>query len=87
MFPDTTTIDGGIDGVKLFLRDQVIQPVYSYERSGKEILSIELLDLYLNSRSRRRDFSFRTTKMYGTAFNYTGFMLDAIHTNGCCVPQ
>ena len=25
--------------------------------------------------------------MYVTHFNYTGFMLDAIHTNGCCVPQ
>ena len=25
--------------------------------------------------------------MYGTYFNYTGFMLDAVHTNGCCVPR
>ena len=25
--------------------------------------------------------------MHGTFFNYTGFMLDAIHTNGCCVPR
>ena len=87
VFPDTTTVYGGTDGVKLFLHDQVIQSVYRFERSGKETLSIEFLGLYINSRSRRRDFSFRRTKMYGTYFNYTGFMLDAIHTNGCCVPR
>ena len=66
VFPDTTTVYGGTYGVKLFLQDQVIQSLYRYERSGKEILSIELLDLYINSRSRRRDFSFRRIKMYGT---------------------
>ena len=82
-----TTVYGGTDGVILFLQDQVIQPVYRYERSGKDILSIELLDLYINSRSRRRDFSFRRIKMYVTYLNYTGFMLDAVDTNGCCVPQ
>ena len=87
VFPDTTTVYGGTDGIKLFLQDQVIQSVYRYERSGKGILSIELLGLYINSRSRRRDFSFRRLNIYGTYFNFTGFMLDAIHTNGCCVPQ
>ena len=66
VFPDTTTVYGGTDGVILFLQDQVFQSVYRYERSGKEILSIELLDLYINSRSRRRYFSFRRIKMYGT---------------------
>ena len=87
MFPDTTTVYGDTDGVISFSRDQVIQSVCRYERSGKETLSIEPLELYINSRSRRRDFSFRKNEMYGTYFNYTGFMLDAIHTNGCCVPR
>ena len=87
VFPDTTTVYSGTYGVKLFLQDQVIQSVYRYERSGKDILSIELLDLYINSRSIITYFSFRRTKMYGTCFNYTGFMLDAMHNNGCCVPR
>ena len=78
---------GGTDGVILFSQDQVIQSAYLYERSGKEILSIELLGLYTNSRSRRIYFSFKRIKMYGTYFNFTGFMLYAIHTNGCCVPR
>ena len=82
-----TTMYGGIYGETLFLQDQIIQSVYRYERSGKEILSIELLDLYIDNRSILISFSFRITKMNGTYFNYTGFMLDAIHTNGCCDPQ
>ena len=49
VFPDTTTVYGGTDGVRLFLQDQVIQSVYRYERNGKGILSIEPLDLYINS--------------------------------------
>ena len=71
-FPDTTTVYGGTDGVIFFLQDQVIQSVYRYERTGRETLSIELLDLYINNRSGRRDFSFGRIKMYGTYCNYTG---------------
>ena len=87
VFPDTTTVYGGTNGVNMCLKDQVIQSVYPYERSAKEILSIELLDLYINSRSIIIYFRFRRIKMYGTYLNYTGFMLDAINTNRCCVPQ
>ena len=66
MFPDTTTVYGGTYGVRLFLQDQVIQSAYRYERSGKETLSIELLGLYISSRSRRIYFNFRRPEMYGT---------------------
>ena len=61
-----TTVYGGIDSVNMFVQDQMTQSVYRYERSGKEILSIELLDLYINSRSIIRGFSFIIIKMYGT---------------------
>ena len=38
VFPDTTAVYGGTDGVTLLLQDQVIKSVYRYERSGKYML-------------------------------------------------
>ena len=61
-----TTIYEGTDGINLLLKDQVIRSVYRYGRSGKEILSIELLDLYIDSRNIIIYVSFRTIEMYGT---------------------
>ena len=45
--------------------------------------------LCINSRRHTNNTDFRTIKMYGTVFNYKGFMLDAIETKtpNCCVPE
>ena len=88
-FPPVTTVYGGVNGVKLFLKHAVIETVYAYEDSGYEILAIELKMLYINSRRHTSNTDFRTIKMYGTVFNYTGFGLQALNgkTPNACVPE
>ena len=82
-----TTVYGGNDGIKLFLKEQVMDSVYKWEDSGKEISSMEIQNLYINSKSVVNYYNFRTVKMYGTVFNYLGYMANAVNTNDCCVPQ
>ena len=48
---------------------------------------MEIQALYINKKSVINDSSFRETKMYGTRFNYLGYMPNAGYNNGCCVPQ
>ena len=86
-FTDMTTVYGGNEGIKLFLKKQVMESVYKWENSGKEILSMEIQNLYVNRKSVIKDYNFRTVKMYGTVFNYLGYMANAVNTNDCCVPQ
>ena len=86
-FTDMTTVYGGNEGIKLFLKNQVMESVYKWEDSDKEILSMEIQNLYVNRKSVIKDYSFRTVKMYGTVFNYLGYMANAVNTNDCCVPQ
>ena len=85
-FIPMTTVYGGNEGIKL-LKEQVMGSVYKWEDSGKEILSMEIQNLYINSKSAITHYNFRTVKMYGTVFNYLGYMANAVNTNGCCVPQ
>ena len=59
-----------------------MESAYKWEDSSNEILSIEMQNLYINDRS-----VIRNVKMYGTIFNYLGYMANAGYTNGCCVPQ
>ena len=82
-----TTVYGGTDGVKLFLKNQIMESVYRFEDSGHEIVSIEMLSLCINRKSVTQYFNFRNVKMYGTLFNYIGYMAHAVYKNGCCVPQ
>ena len=56
-------------------------------RSGYEIVPMEIQNLYINKESAIKDYSFREAKMYGTIFNYLGYMANAGYNNGCCVPQ
>ena len=69
-----TTVYGGTDGVKLFLKNQIMESVYRFGDSGHEIVSMEVQNLYSNKKSAIKDYSFRETKMYGTIFNYLGYM-------------
>lgn len=46
-----TTVYGGTDGIKLFLKSQVMEPVYRFEDSGHETLSMELHNMYINIKS------------------------------------
>ena len=64
-----------------------MESVYKWEDSAKEILSMEIQNLYVNRKSVIKDYNFRTVKMYGTVFNYLGYMANAVNTNDCCVPQ
>ena len=48
---------------------------------------MEIHNLYINNKSVIKYYSFRQLIMYGTILNYLGYMANAVHTNGCCVPQ
>ena len=60
---------------------------YKLEDSGKETLSIEIVNLYINRKSVIQNYNFRNAKMYGTLFSYIGSMAHAVYKNGCCVPE
>ena len=51
-----------------------MESVYRFEDSGHEIVPIEIFSLYINRRSVTQNFNFRNVKMYGTVFNYIGYM-------------
>ena len=82
-----TTVHGGTNGVKLFLKNEIMESVYKWEDSSKQTLSMETQNMYINDKSVIKDYSFRNIKMYGTIFNYPGYMANAGYTTGCCVPQ
>ena len=83
-----TTVYGGINGVKLFIKHRIIETVYAWEDSSWEILSISLNRLYINTQ-KQHETHFKDIKMYGTLFNYNGFGLDAIKgkIENACVPE
>ena len=66
VFIPETTVYGGTNGVKLFLKNKVMESIYRWEDSSKEILSMEMQNMYINDKSVIKDYSFRNIKMYGT---------------------
>ena len=48
---------------------------------------MEIQNVYINKKRATTNYSFREIKMYGTRFNYLGYMANAGYNNGCCVPQ
>ncbi len=88
-FPPMTMVYGGNKGVLLFLKQKVIETVYRYEDSEYEIISIDFKQLYIQKRNQTNNVKFSKIKMYGTVFNYKGFMLEAMKTENpnCCVPE
>ena len=83
-----TTVYGGIDGVKLFIKHRNFETVYAWEDSFNEIISISLNRLYINTQ-KQHETHFKDIKMYGTLFNYNGLGLDAIKGEiaNACVPE
>ena len=83
-----TEVHGGISGVKMFVRHKIIEMIYIYENSNREILSMNLIKLYIG-KQKQHETHFKDIKMYGTLFNYNGFGLDAIKGEiaNACVPE
>ena len=87
-FPPMQVVYGGLNAIKLFLKNVIIETVYAYEDSGYEILEINLVRLYINSKRQYKNTNFSNIKMYNLVFNYRGYMLDMIETKtpNSCVP-
>ena len=45
-----TTVYGGTDGVKLFLKNHTMESVHRFENSGHEIVPMEIQNLYINKK-------------------------------------
>ena len=73
------TVYGGNDGGKLFLQNQIMEPVYRFVGSGHEIVPVETLDLYIHRISVTKHVNSRNAKMHGTLFNYIGYMAHAVY--------
>ena len=88
-FPPMQVVYGGLNAIKLFLKNVIIETVYAYEDSGYEILEINLVRLYINSKRQYKNTNFSNIKMYNLVFNYRGYMLDMIKTKtpNSCVPE
>ena len=46
-FSKTTTIYGGDECIKLYLKTEIISSIYAYEDSGYDIQSISIQPLYI----------------------------------------
>ena len=50
-FDEMTTVYGGIAGIKLVLKNEIIESVYHFEDSEHELLSMEIPILYINRKN------------------------------------
>lgn len=84
-----TTVYGGVNGVKLFIKHKIIEMVYAYEDSDWEIISMSIIKLYIKKQKQTQNTNFRDIKMFGAVFNYNGFALEAIKSEvpNSCVPE
>ena len=73
MFRRQETVYGGLPGLKLYIKTQVIKLVYMFEDSGTYIKSIALTNKYVSRRNQAIPVKFRQIKMYGTLYNYNGY--------------
>ena len=63
-FTNMTTVYGGNEGIKLFLKNQIMESFYRWEDSAKEILSMEIKNLYVNRKSGIKDYNFSQNVRY-----------------------
>ena len=86
-FP-VTNIMGGMQGVKLYIKNAVTNSVFRWEDSQYEIESIGLTRLYVSKQKQRVSVDFRDIKMYSGIFNYMGYGLLAMKNEikNTCVP-
>ena len=78
------TVYGGLQGLKLYIKTQVIKLVYMFEDSGTYIKHINLTNMYV---IKAYPYIFRQIRMYGTLYNCNGYGLDAKNYDGACVPN
>ena len=87
MFIRQETVYGGIQGLKLYIKTQVVRLVYMFEDSGTYIKNINLTNMYVSNRNQSTPIDFSQIRMYGTLYNYNGYGLDAKNYDGACVPN
>ena len=87
MFIRQGTVYGGLHGLKLYIKAQVVKLVYMFEGSGTYIGNINLTSMYASKRNQRISIVFRQIRMYGTLYNYNGYGSDAKKYDGACVPN
>ena len=85
----STTVYGGVNGLRLFMKHKVIDLVYTYEDSDYEIQTMQLSRLYVMKRKQQIATHFKDIKMYNLCFNYCGYGLSvaAGQTPQACVPS
>ena len=59
MFIRQETVYGGLPGLKLYIKAQVIQLVYMSEDSGTYIKNIDLINMYVSKRIQSISIDFR----------------------------
>ena len=83
-----TNIMGGIQGVRLYIKNAVTNSVFRWEDSQYEIESIGLTRLYMSKQKQSVSVDFKDIKMYNGVFNYMGYGLLAMKNEieNTCVP-
>jgi len=89
VFVDMKMIHGGVQGITAYLKQKVVDTVYALEGSNYEIQNIWLNKLYINKQRQNISTNIKNVKMYGTAFNYLGYGLEAQQGKipNACVPE
>ena len=81
------TVYGGLPGLKLYIKYQVMKLVHKFEDSGTYIIKITLTNMYVSKRNQGIPIDFRQIRMYGTLYNYNGYGLNAKDYDDACVPR
>ena len=81
------TVYGGLQGLNLYIKTQVIKLVYMFEDSGTSIKNVTLTNMYVSKRNQSISIDFRQIEMYGTLYNLIGYGLDTKNYDGACVPN
>ena len=87
MFIRQETVYGGLPGLRLYIKTQVIQLIYMFEDSGTYFKNISLTNMYVSQRNQSISIDFRQKRMYGTLYNLIGYGLDAKDYGGARVPN
>ena len=88
-FSGIKTIYGGDEGLKLYLKTEIIKSIYAYEDSDYEIQSIAIQQLYIQNAKQYDKIKLGDIKMYNAVFDYTGYGLKATTNEiaNTCVPS
>jgi len=88
-FIPITTVYGGAEGVKMYIKKLVMDSVYAWEDSAVEIQKMILNKLYVKKVKQDLSKDIKHIKMYGTVFDYLGYGLMARQGKipNACVPQ